>query len=156
MKNSIVAAVLASLPASLPASVLAASPAAAEIIRLQSSRTVPHVVKKLVKNAKAKGLRIFAVIDHAAGAKKVGMKLRPMVLVVFGNPKIGTPLLQASATMGLELPIRVLVWQDKQGRVWIGHTPASFMARRRGVPKDHPLIKKIGNVLGDLAVKSAR
>ncbi len=152
MKNGILAAVLGGL---FVASVSVA-PAVAEIIRIQASRTVPHVVERLVKDAKGRGLRIFAVIDHAAGAKKAGMKLRPMVLVVFGNPKIGTPLLQVSPTMGLELPIRVLVWQDKQGRVWIGHSPASLMAHRRGVPKTHPLIKRIGAVLGDLSVKAAR
>jgi uncharacterized protein (DUF302 family) len=130
--------------------------AEAEILRIQASQKVPQVVAKLVKNAKARGLRIFATIDHAAGARKAGMNLRPMVLVVFGNPKIGTPLLKASATMGLELPIRVLVWQDKQGRVWVGYTPASFMARRRGVPKDHPLIKRIAKVLGVLTANAAR
>ena len=133
-----------------------AQTAHAGIIRHQANQKVPQTVATLVKAVKARGLRMFAVMDHAAGAKSVGLKLRPATLVVFGNPKIGTPLTQISPAMGLELPIRVLVWDDKQGRVWIGHPPASFMARRRGVPRDHPIVKRMGKVLDALKLEAAK
>ena len=130
--------------------------ARAEIVRLQAAQDVPATVAKLLKAVKARKLRVFAVIDHGAGAKSVGMKLRPAVLVVFGNPKIGTPLMQVSPTMGLELPIRVLVWQDSEGRVWIGHAPPTSMARRRGVPTDHPVIRRMGKALDAIVREAAR
>ncbi len=137
---------------------LAASPppAMAEILRTQSARPVAQTVDRLVKAISARDLRIFARIDHGAGAKKAGMKLRPMVLVLFGNPKIGTPLLQASPTMGLDLPLKILVWEDKQGRVWVGYTPPRSMARQRGIPPDHPTIKRIEIALGMFAAKAAK
>jgi uncharacterized protein (DUF302 family) len=146
------------LKTGLIALALLATPLAAraEINRLRAAQNVPATVAKLLKAVKARRLKVFAVIDHAAGAKSAGMTLPPAVLVVFGNPKIGTPLMQASPTMGLELPIRMLVWQDKQGRTWIGYVPPAAMARRRGVPTDHPVIRRMGKALDAVAREAAR
>ena len=87
----------------------------------------------LVKAVEGKGLRIAARIDHAAGAKAAGLDLPPTVVVMFGNPKVGTPVMQADPRAGLDLPMRVLVWQDKAGKVWIGYTPPATLQARYAI-----------------------
>jgi uncharacterized protein (DUF302 family) len=81
----------------------------------------------------AKGLTLMARIDHAAGAKTVGLSLRPTEVLIFGNPKSGTPLMQANQTMGIDLPLKVLVWQDADGRVWLSYNEPAWLALRHGL-----------------------
>jgi uncharacterized protein (DUF302 family) len=75
----------------------------------------------------------MARIDHAAGAKTVGLSLRPTEVLIFGNPKSGTPLMQANQTMGIDLPLKVLVWQDADGRVWLSYNEPAWLALRHGL-----------------------
>ena len=82
---------------------------------------------------KAKGLTIFARIDHAAGAAAVGLPLRPTELLLFGNAKGGTPLMQAVQTIGIDLPLKVLVWQDASGDTWLSYNDPSWLAKRHGL-----------------------
>ena len=84
---------------------------------------------------KAKGLTIFARIDHAAGAAEAGLPLRPTELVIFGNAKGGTPLMQADQTAGIDLPLKTLVWQDASGKAWLSYNDPAWIAERHGLGK---------------------
>jgi uncharacterized protein (DUF302 family) len=121
--------------------------AQAELVRKQSPHSVAETIDRLAATVKAKGLTVFALIDHAAGAKKVDMDLRPTELIIFGSPKVGTPLMQAQQTMGLDLPLKVLAWQDEGGKVWLAYEAPADMAAAHGLPKDNPVIKKITGAL---------
>ena len=85
---------------------------------------------RLEAEVKAKGMTVFARIDHAAGAAEVGMSLRPTLLLIFGNAKAGTPLMQAGQEIGIDLPLKALVYQDALGNVWIAYNDPSWLARR--------------------------
>jgi uncharacterized protein (DUF302 family) len=121
--------------------------AQADLVRKQSPHSVGDTVDKLAAVVKGKGLTVFARIDHAAGAKKVDMALRPTELIIFGSPKVGTPLMQAEQTLGLDLPLKVLAWQDADGKVWLAYEAPADMAAARGLPKDNPVVKKITGAL---------
>jgi uncharacterized protein (DUF302 family) len=83
---------------------------------------------------KQKGLMVFARIDHAAGAARVGQTLRPTEVLIFGNPQGGTPFMQCVQTVGIDLPLKALVWQDASGQVWLGYNDPLFLAQRHGSP----------------------
>ncbi|MEJ2227419.1 MAG: DUF302 domain-containing protein [Alphaproteobacteria bacterium] len=89
----------------------------------ESTLGVKETIDKLAAALKAKGITIFARIDHAAGAKKVGLELRPTELLIFGNPKLGTPLMQTDQRVGLDLPMKVLAWEDAKGKVFVTYAP---------------------------------
>ncbi len=127
--------------------VMAAGAAQAELVRKQSPHPVGETVDRLEAVVKEKGLTVFARIDHAAGAKKAGMDLRPTELIIFGSPKVGTPLMQAEQTMGLDLPLKVLVWQDDGGQVWLAYETPADMGAARGLAKDNPVIQKVTGAL---------
>ena len=99
-------------------------------------RTIPskfgskETMDRLETEVKSKGLTVFARIDHAAGAAAVGLPLRPTKLLIFGNAKGGTPLMQAAQTMGIDLPLKVLVWQDASGKTWLSYNDPSWLAKR--------------------------
>ena len=100
---------------------------------MQSSFGPQDTVRKLEAAVKAKGMTIFARIDHAAGAEEVGLALRPTELLIFGNTKGGTPLMQSDQTMGIDLPLRALVWQDAAGNTWLSYNDPSWLAHRHGL-----------------------
>jgi len=99
---------------------------------------------------KAKGLTIFARIDHAAGAAEVGLQLRPTVLLIFGNAKGGTPLMQAAQTIGIDLPLKVLVWQDAAGKTWLSYYDPDWIAKRHGAG-GHEVDATVGALTGVLS-----
>jgi len=86
---------------------------------------------------RARGLTVFAHIDHAAGAAAVGLSLRPTELLIFGNAKAGTPLMQATQTLGIDLPLKALVWQDASGTAWLSYNDPGFVAQRHGLDGAH-------------------
>jgi uncharacterized protein (DUF302 family) len=88
---------------------------------------------RLETAVKAKGLTVFARIDHAAGAAAVGLSLRPTELLIFGNAKGGTPLMQSAQTTGIDLPLKALVWQDAAGKTWLSYNDPSWLAKRHGL-----------------------
>ena len=94
---------------------------------------VTTTLERLTAALEAKGVRVFARIDHAAGAASVGLALRPATLVVFGNPAAGTPLMLAAQTVGIDLPLKVLVWQDAQGVVRLTYNDPAWIAARHGL-----------------------
>lgn len=142
--------------AAFAVTLLLSGTAVAEIIRKESPIAVAATIDKFEAILKEKGFRIFARVDHAAGAKSVNLDLRPTELIIFGNPVGGTPLMQAEQTMGLSLPLRALAWQDAAGKVWLGYDAPADLAAARGLPKDHPVAVRTGEALKaltDAAVK---
>jgi uncharacterized protein (DUF302 family) len=107
--------------------------AADGLIVVQSSHGPAETMNRLVAEIKAKGLTVFARIDHAAGAEEVGLPLRPTELVIFGNAKGGTPLMQSNQEIGLDLPLKALVWQDTTNVSWISYNDPAWLAKRHGL-----------------------
>jgi len=105
------------------------------IVRIYSHHSVDETVDKLKTILRSKGVMLFALIDHSGEAEKVGMKMPPTKLLIFGNPKGGTPLMLASPSVAIDLPMKILVAQDGQGRVWISYNSAEFLKERHGLPQ---------------------
>jgi len=103
-----------------------------------------ETLDRLEDDVKAKGLTVFARIDHAAGAAAVGMTLLPTAVLIFGNARGGTPLMQASQLIGIDLPLKVLVWQDTSGRTWLSYQDPSLLAKRYGLSGD--TVTPVGNL----------
>jgi uncharacterized protein (DUF302 family) len=103
------------------------------LIVVQSSHGPAETMDRLVAEIKAKGLTVFARIDHAAGANEVGLPLRPTELVIFGNAKGGTPLMQSNQEIGLDLQLKALVWQDATNVTWISYNDPAWLAKRHGL-----------------------
>jgi len=99
---------------------------------------------------KQKGMTIFARIDHAAGAAKIGQSLRPTEVLIFGNPQGGTPFMACEQTVGIDLPLKALVWQDAQGQVWLGYNDPEFLAQRHGAVQC-PVVQKLKKALAGFA-----
>ena len=106
------------------------------IVSKPSNHSVDETVAKLQSMLRAKGVTLFAVIDHSGEAAKVGMKMPPTKLVIFGNPKAGTPLMQAAPSIAIDLPLKILVWEDGQGKVWVSYNSLSYLQQRHNVPPD--------------------
>jgi uncharacterized protein (DUF302 family) len=100
------------------------------MIVLSSSYDPKETMERLVAAVSERGITVLARIDHAAAAAKVGMELRPTEVLVFGNPKVGTPLMQAEQTIGIDLPLRALVWQDSDSKTWLAYNDPNWLARR--------------------------
>ena len=116
---------------------------------LPSAHGAKESMDRLEAEVKAKGLTVFARVDHAAGAKEAGMALRPTELLIFGSAKGGTPLMQALQTTGIDLPLKALVYEDANGKVWLSYTEPAWIAQRHGdAPQD---ASKVGEVTGRLA-----
>ena len=96
-------------------------------------------------------LKIVAIIDHAANAKRSGQELRPTSLVIFGNPGMGTPLMQASQTAALDLPQKMIVYQNEKGEVYVAYNDPAFISERHSIAKDHPAVKAAVTGLANLA-----
>lgn len=114
--------------------VISALATAAEgLIVLESPYGPRETMDRLETEVKARGLTVFARIDHAAGASKVGKSLRPTELLIFGNPKGGTPFMECAQSVGIDLPLKTLVWEDASSTTWIGYNDPAYLARRHGV-----------------------
>lgn len=103
------------------------------LITIKSSFGPEDTMNRLEAEVKAKGLTVFARVDHAAGATAVGQTLRPTDLLIFGNAKGGTPLMQQAQTVGIDLPLKALVWQDEQGATFLSYNDPAWLAGRHGV-----------------------
>jgi len=124
--------------------------AADGLIVIKSPNKSKDTMDRLESLVKQKGLTIFARIDHAAGAAKIGKKLRPTELLIFGNPQGGTPFMECGQTVGIDLPLKALVWEDASGQVWIGYNDPEFLAQRHGV-SNCPVVENMKNVLAGFA-----
>lgn len=122
------------------------SPADNGIVTRPSIHSVDQTVQKLKGILQTKGVALFALIDHSGEAEKVGMKMSPTKLLIFGNPKGGTPLMLAAPSTAIDLPLKILVWEDSQNKVWISYNSSEYLQKRHGFPQD--LMKNIGVVDG--------
>jgi uncharacterized protein (DUF302 family) len=122
-----------------------------ELVTLPSAHGASETVERLKSLLGQKRIQVFADIDHAAAAQQVGLPLRPTRVVVFGNPQAGTPLMQSQQTIGLDLPLRVLVWEDASGKVWLTYRRVEFLARRHHVTDHDQAVKALDDGLAALA-----
>jgi len=121
------------------------------IVDRPSHHSVEQTVEKLKGILTAKGVALFALVDHSGEAEKVGMKMPPTKLLIFGNPKAGTPLMLAAPSIAIDLPLKILVWEDAQGKVWVSYNSAAYLQERHGVPPE--LMQNIA-VVETLAAKA--
>jgi uncharacterized protein (DUF302 family) len=109
-------------------------------------------MNRLEAAVKAKGLSVFARVDHAAGAAEVGLPLRPTELLIFGNARGGTPLMQSTQTIGIDLPLKALVWQDASGNTWLSYNDPAWLAKRHGLGHEvDPTVNALAAALNALA-----
>lgn len=114
------------------------------MLTVPSEHSVDETVSQLRQLLEAKGVKIFAIIDHSGEAKKAGLEMPNTKLIIFGNPKAGTPLMTAAPTIAIDLPLKFLIWEDARAKVWISYNSAEFLQDRHGLPPD--LIQTLGMV----------
>ncbi len=122
------------------------------LVTIPSHQSVDRTVKNLEEILQTKEVKLFALIDHSGEAEKAGMQMRPTKLLIFGNPKAGTPLMIASPSIAIDLPLKVLVWEDADGKVWISYNAPTYLQERHRLPQE--LVQNIA-VVEALAVKAA-
>ena len=129
--------------------------AADGLTTIQSAFGPEDTMNRFEAEVRAKGMTVFAHVDHAAGAAAVGLALRPTDLLIFGNARGGTPLMQADQTIGIDLPLKALVWQDASGETWLSYNDPSWLAKRHGLGNSaDPAVAAISTALADLAKKA--
>jgi uncharacterized protein (DUF302 family) len=122
------------------------------IIDIVSNHSVDEVVEKLKGILSAKSVTLFALVDHSGEAAKAGMTMPPTKLLIFGSPKAGTPLMLASPSIAIDLPLKILVWEDSDGKTWVSYNAPDYLRERHGVPQE--LMQNIA-VIEVLAAKAA-
>jgi uncharacterized protein (DUF302 family) len=118
----------------------------AGIIDIPSPYSVPETLARLQAILKEKGVTVFALVDHSGEAAKAGLEMRPTQLLIFGNPKGGTPVMVAAPSTAIDLPLKALAWQDAQGKVWLSYNDPEYLQQRHGIP---------ANLLQNLAAPAA-
>ena len=106
------------------------------IISKPSNHSVAETVDRLKAALQSKGVTLFVLIDHSGEAEKVGFKMPPTKLLIFGSPKAGTPLMLAAPSLAIDLPLKILVWEDGQGKVWVSYNSPTYLQQRHGVPQE--------------------
>ena len=124
--------------------------AADGVIAVKSPFNARETMDRFEKLVKQKGLNVFARIDHAAGAAKIGKSLRPTEVLIFGNPQGGTPFMECAQSVGIDLPLKALVWEDASGQVWLGYNDPAFLAQRHGAAQC-PVVGGLSKALSALA-----
>jgi uncharacterized protein (DUF302 family) len=130
-------------------------PSVEGLTSIQSVFGPRETMDRLEAEIRSKGLTIFAKIDHAGGAAEVGLKLRPTELIIFGNARGGTPLMQSAQTVGIDLPLKALVWQDAAGKTWISYNEPNWIAHRHGVADAEPAVSKMTDLLSAITTTAA-
>lgn len=128
--------------------------AADGMINVKSAHSVSVTADRLESILKKKGMTVFARIDHAAGAEKAGKKLRPTELVIFGNPKVGTPLMKCSQSIAIDLPQKALIWKDADGNVWLSYNDPQHLVARHNTQGCEKVIKKVTGALAKFSGKA--
>jgi len=122
------------------------------IVDKPSNHSVDEIVEKLKQILQSKGVTLFATVDHSGEAAKVGMKMPPTKLLIFGSPKAGTPLMLATPSVAIDFPLKILIWEDAQGKVWVSYNSPSYLQERHGISAE--LMQNIA-VIETLAAKAA-
>ena len=131
-------------------SVASLANAADGLIAIKSPHSAAVTMNRLEDIAKQRGLTVFARIDHAAGAAKVGKTLRPTEVLIFGNPQGGTPLMECAQSAGIDLPLKALVWEDASAQVWLGYNDPAYLAQRHGAAQC-PAVENLAKALSGMA-----
>jgi uncharacterized protein (DUF302 family) len=121
------------------------------LVTLPSAHSAADTVQRFESALKGKGIRLFAKIDHAEAAREAGLELRPTTVLIFGSPKVGTALMQSKQTIGLDLPLKVLVWEDEAGKVWLTYAPPEELAQRHQIRGQEQTIQALSGGLEALA-----
>jgi uncharacterized protein (DUF302 family) len=122
---------------------------------IASSFSPKETMDRLEAEIRAKGMSVFARVDHAAGAAEAGLELRPTNLIIFGNARGGTPLMQASQTAGIDLPLKALVWQDAAGKTWLSYNEPSWIVQRHGLGVRAEIVDKLAAALSAMSRTAA-
>lgn len=117
---------------------------------LKSPHSASETMDRLEAVIKERNLGVFARIDHAAGARKIGKSLRPTEVIIFGNPQGGTPFMACAQTVGIDLPLKALVWEDESSQVWLGYNEPAYLAQRHGAV-DCPVVENLAKALDGIA-----
>ena len=123
------------------------------IVNVPTSHSVDETVQRVKSILQSKGITLSALVDHSGEAEKVGLKMPPTKLLIFGSPKAGTPLMLAASSIAIDLPLKILVWQDGQGKVWLSYNSPEYLRERHGLPVD--LLPNIA-VVETLAANAAK
>ncbi|MFZ0133593.1 MAG: DUF302 domain-containing protein [Desulfobacterales bacterium] len=126
------------------------------LVNVKSPHTVKETADRLEQAIKAKGMTVFIRIDHAAGAQKAGLSLPPTEVVIFGNPKVGTPLMQCSRSAAIDLPQKALIWEDEKGQVWLTYNDPAYLAARHAISGCEAVLEKIGGALHNFAAAATQ
>ena len=139
-------------------SVCMAGTAAAQggLVSVKSSNSVLVTANRLEKVLKENEITVFARIDHAKSAELIGQTLAPTILVIFGSPAMVTPLIQRSRTIGIDLPLKALIWEDRAGQVWFTYNTPDYLTRRHGITEMEPLVEKMAKALSDFAAAATQ
>jgi uncharacterized protein (DUF302 family) len=123
------------------------------IVEIPSNHSVDETVENLKGILQSKSIALFALVDHSGEAANAGLQMRPTKLLIFGNPKAGTPLMLAAPSCAIDLPLKILVWEDAQGKVWISYNSAEYLQKRHGFPveleKNIAVVATLGAKAGD-------
>ena len=122
------------------------------MIHLRSKQSVAETLQRLEALVQSKGLEIFCRVDHSGAAEKVGLAMKPTQLLIFGSPKAGTPVMQAAPSIAIDFPLKILIWEDKDRKVWVSSNSAAYLKERHAVPSD--LLANIA-IIETLATKVA-
>jgi uncharacterized protein (DUF302 family) len=120
------------------------------LVHVRSPFPVPETLDRLEALARAKGLTIFASIDFSGDAERAGLRMRPSQMLLFGNPKAGTPLMVAAPSLAIDLPLKVLAWEDEQGQTWLSYNAPEYLLKRHGFP-----VELLANIAGVRALVEA-
>ena len=119
------------------------------LITMKSPHSVDVTLDRFEKAVKSKGMTVFTRIDHTAGANKVDLELRPTKVLIFGNPKIGTLLMQSNQTAAIDLPLKLLAWEDESGQVWIAYNDPGYLVQRHNISDRDAVVAKMRKALGN-------
>jgi uncharacterized protein (DUF302 family) len=133
------------------------TPAAAQgLISVKSNYDVTATANRLERVLQEKGITVFARIDHAQGAQSIGQTLKPTLLLIFGSPAMGTPLIQRSRSIGIDLPLKALIWEDKAGQVWLSYNDPDFLFRRHGLTEMEDAMRQMQQALSGFAAAATQ
>jgi uncharacterized protein (DUF302 family) len=140
----------------IAAVLLSVSPAAAQALKVRETKsTVKEAADRLVKAVEDKGLKVAARVDHAAGAKAAGLEMPPTEVIMFGNPKLGTPLMLANPQLAVDLPLKIVIWEAAPGKTMIGYTAPDTVKARFDIKDQDALFKAMGDALEGFAAAAA-
>ena len=123
---------------------------------VKSAHSVADSLDKLEKVLESAGMNVFARINHSEGAEKAGMELRPTELLIFGNPKVGTPLMKCSQSIAIDLPQKMLAWEDESGQVWLGYNDPAHLKSRHSTEGCDKVFEKVSGALAKFAAAASK